>query len=180
LYIIFSISGSIFLLLKDSYFQGRSPAKVLTRLRVIDADTGLPISPLQSVARNLVFLIPFFPLIELIVANARADRRRLGDLLANTLVMSEDAWLRRVPKATRWAEADHSNMTIGLEAGARRDIQSSEANDASTEIDASVILLACPSCARTFKVPEEFLGRRLKCTCGQVFAPNGDLNESAQ
>ena len=75
-------------LFKDS-FSGKSLGKSMTGLRVIDSSTGRPIGPLKSVARNWIFLIPLFPLVELIVAGSREDKRRLGDLMANTVVVKD-------------------------------------------------------------------------------------------
>jgi uncharacterized RDD family membrane protein YckC len=71
------------LLFRDA-ISGKSPGKAMTGLQVVDASTGRPIGVGQSCARNWPFLIPVMPLVELIVANLREDKRRLGDLLANT------------------------------------------------------------------------------------------------
>jgi uncharacterized RDD family membrane protein YckC len=81
--ILISVTYCLF---KDS-IAGRSIAKAITGLRVVDASTGEPIGPGQSIARNWIFLIPVFPIVELIVANVRQDKRRLGDLMANTIVI---------------------------------------------------------------------------------------------
>ena len=76
----------MYFLFKDS-FGGRSIAKAITGLRVVDVATGEPIGPSKSITRNWIFLIPIFPIVELIVANIRKDKRRLGDLMANTVVI---------------------------------------------------------------------------------------------
>lgn len=78
--------GTAFVLLKDAV-SGRSPAKLLLGLRVVDARTGEGIGPIKSIVRNFLLLLPVLPLVEAVVANLRADHRRLGDLLANTTVV---------------------------------------------------------------------------------------------
>jgi uncharacterized RDD family membrane protein YckC len=78
--------GSLYFLFKDA-IAGKSLAKAMTGLQVVDADTGKPIGIARSCARNWLFLFPVMPLVELIVANVREDKRRLGDLMANTVVL---------------------------------------------------------------------------------------------
>lgn len=80
------LAAIMYILFKDS-FGGRSIAKALTGLRVIDAATGKPIGPGKSISRNLLLIVPLFPIVELIVSNVRQDKRRLGDLMANTVVI---------------------------------------------------------------------------------------------
>ena len=84
--LIGGLLGVLYFLFKDS-FSGTSLGKATTGLRVVDATSLQPIGPGQSFARNWIFLIPMFPLVELIVANVREDKRRLGDLMANTIVL---------------------------------------------------------------------------------------------
>jgi len=83
--LLFSIG---YCLLKDA-FSGKSPGKAITGLRAVDATTGEPIGLSKSVARNWILLVPFFPLVELVVANCREDKRRLGDLMASTVVVRD-------------------------------------------------------------------------------------------
>lgn len=83
--ILFSVGYCLF---KDC-FSGKSLAKAMIGLRVVDAGTGEPIGVGKSIARNWIFLIPLFPLVELIVANCREDKRRLGDLMAGTVVIRD-------------------------------------------------------------------------------------------
>ena len=73
--------------LKDS-IGGQSFGKRITKCRVVQMSDGAPIGIGRSLARNLLLLIPFFAIIELVVANSRHDRRRLGDLLAKTTVVT--------------------------------------------------------------------------------------------
>ncbi len=84
--VVVGIATPLYLLFKDS-FHGVSLGKRITGCRVVDFRTGEPIGADKSILRNLLFLIPFLALVELLVASFRSDRRRLGDLLANTIVV---------------------------------------------------------------------------------------------
>ncbi|MEO8378784.1 MAG: RDD family protein [Acidobacteriota bacterium] len=71
--------------------QGRTPGKRALRLRVIDA-RGLPVSLHQSLARNIVRVLdqaPAFYGIAAIVTLVTPTRRRLGDIVADTLVIRD-------------------------------------------------------------------------------------------
>jgi uncharacterized RDD family membrane protein YckC len=71
--------------------QGRTPGKRALRLRVIDA-RGLPVSLYQSLVRNIVRALDFAPAfygIGAISTLVTPTRRRLGDLVADTLVIRE-------------------------------------------------------------------------------------------
>ena len=89
--LVFSIvAGPIYWLCKDA-FGGRSIGKRIADLQTVNALDGRPISAGQSFARNWVFLIPLFPLVELAIASLRKDNLRLGDMLANTRVVQGPA-----------------------------------------------------------------------------------------
>ena len=71
--------------------QGRTPGKRALSLRVVDA-RGLPVSLHQSLARNIVRVIDFAPAfygVGAAVSLFDPARRRLGDIVANTLVIRE-------------------------------------------------------------------------------------------
>lgn len=71
--------------------QGRTPGKRALKLRVIDA-RGLPVSLYQSLVRNIVRVLDFAPAfygIGAIAVLVNPSRRRLGDLVADTLVIRE-------------------------------------------------------------------------------------------
>jgi uncharacterized RDD family membrane protein YckC len=78
----------IYLPCKDAA-GGISLGKYFTGCRTVDFRTGRPIDLSQSMARNLFLLIPGMALVELVVASCRSDRRRLGDLMASTIVVLE-------------------------------------------------------------------------------------------
>jgi uncharacterized RDD family membrane protein YckC len=71
--------------------QGRTPGKRALRLRVIDA-RGLPVSLHQSLVRNIVRILDFLPAFYGVGATAvllSDTRRRLGDLVADTIVVRD-------------------------------------------------------------------------------------------
>lgn len=76
----------VYWVLKDCT-NGVSVGKWITGCRVVDFRTGKPIGAGSSFLRNFVFLVPLMPLIELAVASIRSDRRRIGDLIAGTVVV---------------------------------------------------------------------------------------------
>jgi uncharacterized RDD family membrane protein YckC len=76
--------------------QGRTPGKRILRLRVVDG-RGLSITLEQSFARNVVRVLDFIPLfygLGGLVSLLDRDHRRLGDILADTLVVQERIPLR--------------------------------------------------------------------------------------
>jgi len=71
--------------------QGRTPGKRALKLRVIDA-RGLPVSLYQSLVRNITRALDFAPAfygIGAIAVLLSPQRRRLGDLVADTIVVRD-------------------------------------------------------------------------------------------
>lgn len=71
--------------------QGRTPGKAALKLRVVDA-RGLPVSLYQSLVRNICRVLDFLPLfygVGAIATLLSPNRRRLGDLIADTLVVRD-------------------------------------------------------------------------------------------
>ncbi len=71
--------------------HGRTPGKRALSLRVVDA-RGLPVSLHQSLARNIMRVVDFAPAFYGVAAAVSLfdpARRRLGDIVANTLVIRE-------------------------------------------------------------------------------------------
>ncbi|HEY0371078.1 MAG TPA: RDD family protein [Thermoanaerobaculia bacterium] len=71
--------------------QGRTPGKRALKLRVIDA-RGLPVSLYQSLVRNIVRALDFAPGFYgfgAIATLLSPSRRRLGDIVADTLVIRD-------------------------------------------------------------------------------------------
>lgn len=77
--------------------EGRTPGKAMLGLRVVDA-RGLPLSLEQSFVRNVSRVVDFFPLfygLGGLVALLDRDGQRLGDLLADTLVVRDERSSRK-------------------------------------------------------------------------------------
>lgn len=75
----------------ETRHQGRTPGKRAAGLRVVDG-RGLPITVEQSMMRNIVRALDFLPVfygVGGLAALLDRDRRRLGDILADTLVVRE-------------------------------------------------------------------------------------------
>lgn len=70
-------------------WNGQTPGKRLFELRVIK-DNSYPLAPLDSVIRNLVRIIDFFPFaygVGLVTMFFNARAKRLGDFAASTIVV---------------------------------------------------------------------------------------------
>ena len=77
----------------EAYRQGRTPGKQLLGLRVVDG-RGLPLSLEQALVRNVVRALDFAPVfygLGALACQYDARRRRLGDIVADTLVIREGA-----------------------------------------------------------------------------------------
>jgi uncharacterized RDD family membrane protein YckC len=72
-------------------WNGQTPGKRTVRIRVIK-ESGRPITPSESVARNLMRIVdqlPFFYGIGIASAVISKQNKRLGDLVAGTIVVHE-------------------------------------------------------------------------------------------
>lgn len=76
----------------ETIWSGRSPGKKVLRLRVI-TDTGRPLHYLDSILRNLLRaadLLPSLYALGLVVMGRDHKFRRLGDMVAGTIVVVEE------------------------------------------------------------------------------------------
>jgi uncharacterized RDD family membrane protein YckC len=76
----------------EVFGHGQTPGKRLVRIRVV-SDNGSSVGVLQSAARNLsriVDFLPFFYAAGLLAMLLSRENRRLGDLLAGTLLIREE------------------------------------------------------------------------------------------
>lgn len=83
-------------ILFEVWYQGRTIGKRIARLRVVDG-RGLPITLEQSFVRNVVRVLDFLPLfygLGGLTSLIDREHRRLGDILADTLVVQERLPLR--------------------------------------------------------------------------------------
>ncbi len=78
------IIWAVYILFKDS-FNGKSLGKRLVGLQVIGLD-GNVVKPRQALVRNILMIIPIFPVVEYIVMRCDKDGRRLGDQMVKTEV----------------------------------------------------------------------------------------------
>jgi uncharacterized RDD family membrane protein YckC len=81
--------------------SGATPGKRIFRLKVV-MDTGLPVTPAASLARNLLRAADFLPFLYgfgIISVLTRRDGKRLGDLAAATMVVHEPPAVPRITLA---------------------------------------------------------------------------------
>jgi len=120
--VIFLIQFGYFILF-EIVLNGQTPGKRLIGLRVIK-ENGYPLSALDSIIRNIVRVIDFFPFaygVGVIAMFANARAKRLGDLAAGTIVVQvrEQVKLSELAKPSLLqsaaAEARPAREILGLE-----------------------------------------------------------------
>ena len=75
----------------EAVWNGQTPGKRLTRIRVIK-DSGRPITPSEAVGRNLMRIVdqlPFFYGVGIVTVLLNRQSKRLGDMVAGTVVVHE-------------------------------------------------------------------------------------------
>lgn len=88
--VIGGIASIAYILLRDSlpFLDGQSLGKKVVGLRAVDERGASLVGAWGTgIIRNVILLIPFAPLIELVVLLTRDDCRRLGDQWAGTRVV---------------------------------------------------------------------------------------------
>jgi uncharacterized RDD family membrane protein YckC len=83
----------------EIFWNGQTPGKRLVRLRVI-SDSGRPITVYEAVVRNLLRIIDQFPglyVVGIISVFLTARNKRLGDIVAGTVVVHEKAMQETQP-----------------------------------------------------------------------------------
>lgn len=86
--LIFVVGYTVLL---EGYWNGQTVGKKVFDIRVVDADSGQPITIDEAVVRNVARLVDFLPMFYLVAIAAVAmteSSQRLGDLAANTLVVN--------------------------------------------------------------------------------------------
>ncbi|HYA58369.1 MAG TPA: RDD family protein [Thermoplasmata archaeon] len=89
----FAIMTVVLWILYFSYFEGTSgatPGKRVFNLRVVSVATGQPPDLAMALVRTLLRIIdwlPFLYLLGFIVAELTSRKQRIGDLVANTIVI---------------------------------------------------------------------------------------------
>jgi uncharacterized RDD family membrane protein YckC len=88
------ILGVAYFITKDAlpFLDGQSIGKKVMKIRAV-TEEGAPLTDNYgaSIVRNIVFMIPFFPIIELIVLLTNDKKQRLGDQWAKTKVVEAEA-----------------------------------------------------------------------------------------
>lgn len=84
----------------ETYWQGQTPGKRYAEIRVVQ-DNGRPIGLREATLRSLLQPIDFafFGIGAFLVALSRSEKR-LGDMVAGTLVIQDEQAVRLAPKAT--------------------------------------------------------------------------------
>ncbi len=106
---IFSVFliGYGYFMLFESIWNGQTPGKRLTHIRVIK-DSGQPITAIDAVARNLLRLVdqlPFAYGIGVLCASVSPQSKRLGDYVAGTVVVHEKPFETVAPQWDEPAQA---------------------------------------------------------------------------
>ncbi len=83
---LFLVPAALYFLFADALPGGQSLAKRLLKISVIDKSTSKPCSLWQSFLRNGV--TPILGILDAVLIFS-ADRQRVGDLLANTIVINK-------------------------------------------------------------------------------------------
>lgn len=125
LLVIFLIQFGYFILFEIA-LAGQTPGKRLVGVRVMK-ENGYPLSVLDSIIRNIVRVIDFFPFaygVGLIVMFLNARAKRLGDFAAGTIVvkMREQVKLSDLQRPTVAATPRLTEM-VGLEKLREADIE---------------------------------------------------------
>jgi uncharacterized RDD family membrane protein YckC len=107
-----------FFLLYFGYFalfevlwNGQTPGKRWTKIRVIK-DSGRPLTPAESIGRNLMRIVDWMPTlyaVGIVSAILTKENKRLGDLLAGSLVVRESPLAEMRPGWGTQADENFSN-----------------------------------------------------------------------
>lgn len=84
---IFWLAVLWYLICKDSLFAGQSVMKKLLGVKVVDFDSAKKCTLRQSIIRNILFWLPLAFFVEVIWILGEPKGRRMGDYLANTIVV---------------------------------------------------------------------------------------------
>jgi uncharacterized RDD family membrane protein YckC len=104
----------------EALWNGQTPGKRLTRLRVIH-ESGRPINVYQVIARNLLRIVdqlPFFYAVGIVSALLSRQNKRLGDHVAGTVVVHEKPFAEVQPEwgsTEKAAAAPYGARRLGAE-----------------------------------------------------------------
>jgi len=103
----------------ESIWDGQTPGKRYAGLRVIK-DSGRPITPYEAIGRNLLRIVDQFPgiyAVGIAAALISSQNKRLGDLVAGTVVVHEQAFASIQPA---WEVGKKSAAAESAAPGGRR------------------------------------------------------------
>ncbi len=92
--LIFYVAIMVYAYIKDGFGEGQSPGKKMMGIRVINVNTGMPCTKMESFLRALTsgFVASLLPIlgifIDPIMILASADGKKVGDKFANTQVIN--------------------------------------------------------------------------------------------
>jgi uncharacterized RDD family membrane protein YckC len=96
--IMFFVIGWFYGVFFETFMNGQTPGKYILGLRVL-SDNGRPIDGMQATLRNLLRVADMFGAVGLIAMSMNSKYKRLGDLVAGTIVVVEERqWLTGVAK----------------------------------------------------------------------------------
>ena len=108
--VLFLLNWGYFTLF-EAFWNGRTPGKRIAKIRVIQR-SGRPIGLFESMARNLIRYVDWFPGfygVGVIAMFATRQHQRLGDLAAGTLVVREGE-----EETTPWGDSPTRTFTAQL------------------------------------------------------------------
>lgn len=80
----------LYFMLFEAFMNGQTPGKMAVKIRVVKA-TGEPITFAESLIRNILRIVDYLPVLYLlgfIIMSTNDKRQRLGDIVANTIVIN--------------------------------------------------------------------------------------------
>ena len=110
IFLVFLVNWGYFTLF-EAFWNGRTPGKRVARIRVIK-NTGQAIGLFESMARNLVRYVDFFPGfygVGIVTMFVTRQHQRLGDLAAGTLVVRD-----RELESVLWGDSSSRTFTASL------------------------------------------------------------------
>ncbi|OHD53614.1 MAG: hypothetical protein A2Y33_06745 [Spirochaetes bacterium GWF1_51_8] len=122
--IILAILITSFQMIFELLWKGQTPGKRILHIRVVQ-DNGSAASPLSIILRNIFRMVDFLPVANLagaVCALVNKDKKRIGDLVAGTIVIREKP--AKLPDFRKFAGAD--NLFTGMEAKLKADFSDDE------------------------------------------------------
>jgi uncharacterized RDD family membrane protein YckC len=142
-------------------WDGQTPGKRLLRLRVMQAD-GMPITYWHALVRNVLRIADFLPLFYgagALVALLSSDNRRIGDLVAGTIVARERGDLGH-DKVLDIRVAIDNFLSAGATPEQRTPNTERPALEPVNEMDAETTVLLARLNAQDYELVRDFLARR--------------------